>query len=143
MRDRDLTACGQCGRRWSGRAECHCTVCHLHFGGVAAFDYHRLGDACKPLDVLLAPPANVARRFKVVQRSLGVVVVQDTARTFPAGPAHTCGHHRHPDDDGQVGHGWWDHSAPDRVNLGHDHATEDGTSHDIGCDGCLARYANE
>lgn len=34
-------SCG-CGRRWVGVRECHCTVCHRHFGSVTSFDAHRV-----------------------------------------------------------------------------------------------------
>lgn len=30
-----------CGRTWTGYQEAHCTVCHVHFSGVSAFDAHR------------------------------------------------------------------------------------------------------
>lgn len=142
MRDRDLTACAGCGRRWSGRAEAHCSACHLHFGGVGGFDYHLTAQGCKPLGLLLDPPPQVARRFKVVQRSLGVTVVQATDRDFPT-VAHTCRQHSHPDDDADLAHTWWDHTGPVADEVGHSHATEDGTVHDVGCDGCLARYDRE
>lgn len=30
-----------CGRQWKGANQCHCRVCHHHFGTVNAFDAHR------------------------------------------------------------------------------------------------------
>ena len=32
-----------CGRKWTGLAQAHCTVCHRHFSTVANFDRHRPG----------------------------------------------------------------------------------------------------
>jgi hypothetical protein len=35
--------CAACGRRWTGRAPCHCSGCHQTFTGITAFDMHRTG----------------------------------------------------------------------------------------------------
>jgi hypothetical protein len=35
--------CTECGAEWFGYAICHCATCHLTFGGVTGFDFHRIG----------------------------------------------------------------------------------------------------
>lgn len=41
-----------CGRQWTGLAECHCTMCHRHFSTVSNFDHHRTPNGClDPLTV--------------------------------------------------------------------------------------------
>jgi len=40
------TSCKDCGREWSGYAECHCRKCHVHFGGVSGFDAHFNKGSC-------------------------------------------------------------------------------------------------
>lgn len=54
--------------------------------------------------------------------------------------AHSCDQHRHPDDDDDAGHDLSEHLKYGPAEMGHDHRTEDGTTHDIGCDACLDRY---
>jgi alpha-D-ribose 1-methylphosphonate 5-triphosphate synthase subunit PhnL len=36
--------CNQCGRRWFGLSEGHCTVCHTNFSSDKSFDLHRVGE---------------------------------------------------------------------------------------------------
>lgn len=36
----------KCGRRWSGLSTCHCSVCHVTFGGYTNFDRHRNNGKC-------------------------------------------------------------------------------------------------
>jgi hypothetical protein len=38
--------CRGCDNRWSGLARCHCSVCHLTFGGLAPFDAHQINGKC-------------------------------------------------------------------------------------------------
>lgn len=40
--------CGGCDSRWTGTTRCHCSAsgCHQTFGGLAAFDRHRLNGKC-------------------------------------------------------------------------------------------------
>jgi hypothetical protein len=43
----------RCGRRWTGLAQAHCTVCHRHFSTDGAADRHRKQASCMdPLLVL-------------------------------------------------------------------------------------------
>lgn len=35
-----MSTCRDCGAKWRGRA-CHCTACHLTFGGEYAFSIHQ------------------------------------------------------------------------------------------------------
>ncbi|HET6914880.1 MAG TPA: hypothetical protein VFH56_02205 [Acidimicrobiales bacterium] len=30
-----------CGREWTGLAQAHCSICHVHFSTVANFDRHK------------------------------------------------------------------------------------------------------
>lgn len=38
--------CVGCDNRWSGHRTAHCSVCHLTFTGVEAFDQHRHYGKC-------------------------------------------------------------------------------------------------
>lgn len=40
------THCPRCHRTWTGKQQTHCRACCLHFGGVAAFVRHRVGEVC-------------------------------------------------------------------------------------------------
>lgn len=44
--------CGDCHRYWSSHREAHCAGCCRHFASNAAFDAHRLGDACHDPETL-------------------------------------------------------------------------------------------
>lgn len=45
-------SCPHCGRQWTGKRECHCTICHRHFSTVDGFDAHRPEGKCAdPLTV--------------------------------------------------------------------------------------------
>jgi hypothetical protein len=37
----------RCGADWTGDNRCHCSLCHITFGGLASFDQHRRGAKCK------------------------------------------------------------------------------------------------
>lgn len=54
-RDRDYTHCHTCGRRWTGKRECHCTRCHNHFGSESAFDRHQLAGRCLDASEMVDP----------------------------------------------------------------------------------------
>lgn len=60
--------------------ECHCAACHRHFGGIYAFDMHRVKDAC-------ADPAELRKkngrsRLMSVERKSGLVWVQAVLPSF-------------------------------------------------------------
>lgn len=38
--------CARCAARWTGLTPCHCSSCHLTFGGVRGFDRHRKAGSC-------------------------------------------------------------------------------------------------
>lgn len=47
-----MSRCRDCGRQWTGGAECHCAGCCEHFGSVTAFDRHQADGRCRdPRDV--------------------------------------------------------------------------------------------
>jgi len=41
-----MTSCRDCGREWTGLAECHCAGCHLQFSSEVAFTRHQGADGC-------------------------------------------------------------------------------------------------
>lgn len=49
------TACPECGRRWSGRRECHCAACHHHFGSPSSFDRHQVDGRCLTSAEMVTP----------------------------------------------------------------------------------------
>jgi hypothetical protein len=84
-RERDLTHCRVCGRKWGGTTECHCTRCHTHFGGSEAFASHLVGDGCLSVADMLAPDDKTGRvRYQVVNRAHGPVVCQWRESEHPA-----------------------------------------------------------
>ncbi len=76
------TAGCNCGRRWTGLSQAHCSSgCHAHFGSVAGFDRHRTTGHC-------VDPATVMRRngepfFRKAETPLGVTWVENQTRVHP------------------------------------------------------------
>ena len=60
------TTCRGCGREWASLSQCHCTMCHLQFSGITAFDDHLLTDStgtrCRTEQELLSGRPRTARR---------------------------------------------------------------------------------
>lgn len=81
------THCPGCHRTWTGLAERHCAVCHLHFSSEVPWDAHFDGERHRSLGELqgLLTEARIPR-FKVVDRVSGPVVVNysDTEHFFAA-----------------------------------------------------------
>ena len=86
-----MTAGCQCGRRWTGHSQAHCSGdgsdsgpragCHRHFGSVRGFDRHRASGRCQD-------PATMATRsnrpvFRNDEGPLGVTWVQADDRPHP------------------------------------------------------------
>lgn len=67
-----------CGRKWSGLAQAHCTVCHEHFSTVANFDIHgprRAGCPHPSTQTRQKQDGTVVPRLKAVEGSFGVTWV--------------------------------------------------------------------
>lgn len=41
-----MNTCSGCANTWSGTQKCHCSGCHVTFGGVSGFDKHRQDFRC-------------------------------------------------------------------------------------------------
>lgn len=65
--------CTSCGRWWTGKRECHCTVCHGHFSTIDGFDAHRPEGKC--IDPLKARVKGDPLRAK--QTVWGTIYVRD------------------------------------------------------------------
>lgn len=39
--------CSGCSSEWSGVNRCHCSKCHITWGGLTSFDQHRKGKKCQ------------------------------------------------------------------------------------------------
>jgi hypothetical protein len=74
-RDRDFTQCQACGRRWTGKTECHCPSCHQHFGSPTAFDRHLVGGRCLPAHEMIEPSKTGIPRLTPTTRKTGTVWV--------------------------------------------------------------------
>lgn len=68
-----LGLCVKCGREWNGTSACHCAGCHEHFGSLAAFDRHRVGFECLPVERFseLVGKKNPHPRLVVSERPTG------------------------------------------------------------------------
>jgi hypothetical protein len=72
-----------CGRRWAGMAQAHCSSgCHAHFGSVRAFDRHRAGGQCNDPATMRTKDGKPV--FKAVHNHLGTTWVQYDLRVHPA-----------------------------------------------------------
>jgi len=38
--------CAKCPAIWTGEGRCHCSKCHITYGGLTSFDNHRRGNKC-------------------------------------------------------------------------------------------------
>jgi hypothetical protein len=86
-RERDFTRCHECGRRWTGKTECHCTRCHNHFGSPTAFDRHMIAGKCLPAHQLVEPVTEGGPpRLTPVTRKTGTVWI--VGRRENAGTVH-------------------------------------------------------
>lgn len=65
--------CPSCKREWTGKKECHCTVCHRHFSTVDGFDGHRPDGRC--IDPLKARARGNSLREK--ETMWGPIYVRD------------------------------------------------------------------
>ena len=73
------TSCRDCGRKWSGKRECHCTVCHRHFSVVAHFDAHIKRSRC--VDPLTLRQRSDGRPlYAVKQSTLGKTFISASVR---------------------------------------------------------------
>lgn len=41
-----MITCSKCPAEWTGDNRCHCSVCHITWGGLSSFDKHRRGKSC-------------------------------------------------------------------------------------------------
>ncbi len=71
--------CRKCNEKWTGLRVCHCTGCHRTFGGVDAFDRHRLSFKCvDPVDVGMRMDAKGHWGLEFIPRGrLKIVQTQD------------------------------------------------------------------
>jgi hypothetical protein len=70
--------CRDCGREWTGMAECHCPAegCHRHFTGLSAFDAHFAKDGSHQDPPLVWPESSKRAgqpAFEQKQRASGLV----------------------------------------------------------------------
>lgn len=79
------THCRGCHRSWTGLAEGHCMVCHLHFGkGDDAWNAHLDGERHRTLAELTGLLTEAGKpRFKVVDRASGPAVLRYDDRENP------------------------------------------------------------
>ena len=76
------THCRGCHRSWIGGTECHCTLCHLHFGGVGAFKAHRTFDTCATLEEIAEQTTERGvRRWAITVRKHGQTVIRHDPRS--------------------------------------------------------------
>lgn len=69
------TVCSDCGREWTGMAECHCAGCHRHFVGLTAFDAHFGPDGVHQDPPLVWPEKSKRAgkpAYRVVERKHGL-----------------------------------------------------------------------
>lgn len=71
-RERDYTHCHDCGRKWTGRRECHCASCHNHFGSPSSFDRHFVAGRCMTAQELIDTD-----QLTPVSRKTGTVWVRE------------------------------------------------------------------